>query len=412
MEEIEVHIPDHIGKEEQRIIANILNEIKGIKKVEYKTKEDEQKDETIVIIQVNIVQDDSNIIEDVEKIVIGIHEKYQFICKTVLIFVDRDGSLYEVREEQVNEGKKTRLFDIFVKTGIYRKESIRQWYRGQLDKSEQENLAEIALCKQMKSDTKLDDIKVFKLCEDLASGDRPENWCISMIRESASNEEKDSYNNIRLYIPEGYNKSEQDIIVNQICHRLELGSLKKYNEKYFNAITVTVYLGNTLVLDHKQLVLIKNLKGIIQFLRFNEEGLLIRSKDDKIYFFKNLADAKERLTEKGKVYSFRDLSLEKNQNLVFCSIHSTFQRVLYIPKDINDQQLKDVEGILKLYEDIKNSKRDIPDDFSLDIFVDGKFCRRLNKLNFNKDDNTWNTEQIMNGIKERLNEQLNGREYR
>ena len=69
------------------------------------------------------------------------------------------------------------------------------------------------------------------------------------------------------------------------------------------------------------------------------------------------------------VLGFVDNSFLSNSN----------QKALYIPKDITEesQQWRVLEAILKKYESMRNSDMNIPDGYSLSIYVNGVFLKKL-----------------------------------
>ena len=308
------------------------------------------------------------------------------LYKVDLVIYDRDGSLYVIQEDNTDElseeeirNKTSILFKLILKTGIYKKDLMKSWYRekiltkSELEKNESElKKNDFKLCEHMFKNIEIDDEKFNKLCEYMA-----QNGCVIMIR-------KNSYN-ITLYIPQRLEQiyDQLGISIKLILNRLHLSS------------NLSLIMGDTAIIENKRIKSINNFpEEVLRIIKLNINGYLDAAKGNKTIvvsgkgdihlqndsdynsyegllnslnrFMPELVEGIEPEKYSSRIYN----KLFKNGGLVLGFLHNSFsfdtsQKVLYIPKNIldNELQLKTLESILKEYEDMRKSNNNLP--FSL-----------------------------------------------
>ncbi len=291
-----------------------------------------------------------------------------------------DGELIDVKDCDTE-----KLCDVFIKAGINITKKLDKYLKEVKNKNLKDDYNSIS------------NEMIFDFCQFLE-----ERGYLIFIREEASQKNRIGYNNIRLYIPERYEEYEQSIILDQICRRFFLRALNTYDKNGVDELSLTIYLGNSKIMDHQQLNSVENLQKITHFISLFKNGILVVPNESKIYWAKGI----EELNLKDYGYQIQGLS--KKQNLVYGNMHDFFiessnPRALYIPKDIykSKQQILILNLIFKELEYMKKFDKEIPKDFSLDIFVDGKFLMRMTEHSFNMK-NDWNAELIMDKVKAKI----------
>ena len=413
MEELNYIIEEEFEEKDAQCLIGALIQIEGVEKVEINTEEKEKENskKTSRVVHLKITAKKNADKESISKSVKKICTNFTFIRKTSLIIGDKDGSLYVVKDDNLSE-KNMKLFDLILKTGIYKKDLMKSWYRKHVlsDSELEENDSvlrrnDMMLCNHMAKNINIDDEKTFELCEYLA-----QNGLVIMIREENLENGEDVYN-IRLYVPKMYEDFNQTILIDQICNRLQLNGSNKYREIYMHNHTLTIYVDNTLIMDHQKIKSVENVQKTIQFnspyIYNMKEDTLVVSKDDKIYWLNNNSD------EDPIKYGYRIYRLSKNHHyLVFGSPQDPFlpktnQKALYVPIDVLDssEQMRSLEIILKEYERIRKSDMSLPDDFSLSIYVDGVFLKRLSNDSYKwNGEDDYSFDRIMKDITDRINE--------
>ena len=342
-------------------------------------------------------------------------KKLGFIEEVALAIFYRDGSQHVIRDEN-ETGESMKLFDLILKTGIYKKDLVRIWYRNNILNDEQsKRLNEIELCNHMTQNTEIDDEITFGLCEYMA-----QNGFIIMIREKASKKQGVDYYKIRLYTPQRLEQiiDQLDIPISLMLYGLDLSELSK-EEKELEHIGFTLIMGDTTILDNEKILSINNFKEeVLKKIKLNIKGYLDAAKVNNtivvsgkgdIHVQKNsdynsyegllssLKHCMPELVEKiepeqnsSRIYN----KLSKNGAIVLSFLHNSFsfdtnQKVLFVPKGIlgNDQQLMILKSILKEYEDMRKSNNNLP--ISLTIYVDGVFLKKLSKDSFK-----WNYKDL------------------
>lgn len=336
------------------------------------------------------------------------HTKLLFIKKAALVIGESDGAIGVIIDDNCNNSKN--LYELIEKTGIIKKSFIKSWL----------NKKELKI-------SELNNEIVFELCEYMA-----QNGYVIMIREEPSKKNGKGYNNIRLYFPVSYEESGYSILINQIMGRLNPQGISQYDD--LDDYTITIYKGNILMTDHqklidffpKYLIITKHINHIkstniyegeeVVIVVTNNDNSFIQQKSDNEGYKKLLAEINELDTELIKGIKaetngsllFNELS--KGGSLVLGFVDNSFlsnsnQKALYIPKDITEksQQWRVLEAILKKYESMRNSDMNIPDSYSLSIYVNGVFLKKLSNDSYKwngKDDYAFSV--IIKEIKNKL----------
>lgn len=336
------------------------------------------------------------------------HTKLLFIKKAALVIGESDGAIGVIIDDNCNNSKN--LYELIEKTGIIKKNFIKSWL----------NKKELKI-------SELNNEIVFELCEYMA-----QNGYVIMIREEPSKKNGKGYNNIRLYFPVSYEELGYSILINQIMGRLNPQGISQYDD--LDDYTITIYKGNILMTDHqklidffpKYLIITKHINHIKStniyegeedvIVVTNNDNSFIQQKSDNEGYKKLLAEINELDTELIKGIKaetngsllFNELS--KGGSLVLGFVDNSFlsnsnQKALYIPKDITEesQQWRVLEAILKKYESMRNSDMNIPDSYSLSIYVNGVFLKKLSNDSYKwngKDDYAFSV--IIKEIKNKL----------
>ncbi len=336
------------------------------------------------------------------------HTKLLFIKKAALVIGESDGAIGVIIDDNCNNSKN--LYELIEKTGIIKKNFIKSWL----------NKKELKI-------SELNNEIVFELCEYMA-----QNGYVIMIREEPSKKNGKGYNNIRLYFPVSYEELGYSILINQIMGRLNPQGISQYDD--LDDYTITIYKGNILMTDHqklidffpKYLIITKHINHIKStniyegeedvIVVTNNDNSFIQQKSDNEGYKKLLAEINELDTELIKGIKaetngsllFNELS--KGGSLVLGFVDNSFlsnsnQKALYIPKDITEesQQWRVLEAILKKYESMRNSDMNIPDSYSLTIYVNGVFLKKLSNDSYKwngKDDYAYSV--IIKEIKNKL----------
>lgn len=336
------------------------------------------------------------------------HTKLLFIKKAALVIGESDGAIGVIIDDNCNNSKN--LYELIEKTGIIKKNFIKSWL----------NKKELKI-------SELNNEIVFELCEYMA-----QNGYVIMIREEPSKKNGKGYNNIRLYFPVSYEELGYSILINQIMGRLNPQGISQYDD--LDDYTITIYKGNILMTDHqklidffpKYLIITKHINHIKStniyegeedvIVVTSNDNSFIQQKSDNEGYKKLLAEINKLDTELIKGIKaetngsllFNELS--KGGSLVLGFVDNSFlsnsnQKALYIPKDITEesQQWRVLEAILKKYESMRNSDMNIPDSYSLTIYVNGVFLKKLSNDSYKwngKDDYAYSV--IIKEIKNKL----------
>ena len=334
--------------------------------------------------------------------------KLLFIKKVALFIGESDGTIRVIIDDNCNNSEQ--LFELMEKTGINKQNFIKSW-----------------LNKKGLKVSELKNEEVFELCEYMA-----QNGYVIMIREEPSKKGGEGYNNIRLYFPVSYEEWGYSILINQIMGRLNPQGISQYDD--LDDYTITIYKGNILMTDHQKLIdffpkylIITNHINHIKSTNIyegeenvivvtNNDNSFIQQKSDNEGYKILLAEINELDTELIKGIKaetngsllFNELS--KRGSLVLGFVDNSFlsnsnQKALYIPKDITEesQQWRVLEAILKKYESMRNSDMNIPDSYSLSIYVNGVFLKKLSNDSYKwngKDDYAFSV--IIKEIKNKL----------
>ena len=437
MTQISYTIEGNLTEDDKELIYNYLEGIKGVRSVQYNPEKIiGNNTEEVKSIELIIVTEDSLEIDiaSLNEILTNI----LFIRKTTLLIEDPNGTVYEIKDNKENK-KPERLFDLFVYLGIHKHDLIKKWYRSKvtdpepndlkLDDIESKDLEtnDVKLCEHMAKNPNMNDDKLFELCEHMA-----QNGYVIMIREEPSKKNGKGYNNIRLYFPKSYEQFGKSILINQIIKRLNPLKISKNGICDLKSYTVTIYKGNELMINHQQLVDFYIINHIMST-NIYENVLVVTSngnifyqqKSDNEGYKKLLAEINELDTELIKEIkdetngSLLFNKLSKGGSLVLGFVDNSFlsdsnQKALYIPKDIleGSKRWSVLKDILKKYESMRKSNISIPDNYTISIYVDGVFFKKLRNDSYN-----WNgpddylADTILKEIKKRL-DKVNAKESR
>lgn len=317
----------------------------------------------------------------------------QFNKKTKLIIIyPNDIISYEIEDKNTNS-----LYDLFSKAG----DKIKKY-------ADECKKIFIGANNELINNVEVHNEAMLKLCDFLSS----KGYVIGIIQYDSTDNEEVKYN-VRLYVHQSYfelnNTSNQYFTIEHICRRLNLEDIDIDINKKINTMIATVNIGSCVIFEGKQ-QLSKSFKDqsnyIIRVLHGDNLGLIVRP--DGYCIREKISIYNPKLIYKPIEDKISGIQSHRKQCLICTVLHNSFsydtsQKVLYIPKNIldNELQLKTLESILKEYEDMRKSNNNLP--FSLTIYVDGVFLKKISN-----DSYKWNGEgdyafsKIMEEIRNRL----------